>query len=549
MTEPPREGREQPPTDRTQIHSDLGKTPSPVTASVAPPESDLTGLQLGDFRLLRRLGQGAMADVYLAEQCSLQRQVAVKVLKSRLATDETYVKRFQREARAAAALVHANIVQIHKVGQIGNVYYIVQEYVQGLNLRQWISRNGSPDLKLALLVMRQVAAALAKAAEQRIVHRDIKPENIMLTRNGEVKVADFGLARMLREVEGVDLTEVGVTLGTPLFMSPEQVEGRPLDPRSDIYSFGVTCYQMLAGVPPFSGETALSVALQHLKKQPDPLENHRPDIPAALCRIVHKMLAKAPENRYQSALELLRELRQVQTAHLTDPWPEDLPGWETAEMTSATSGLCNGATQRLDALMKSEAVLEHHRSRWAIWTAAVLVCFLVGGTAAWFVIQEPPLLGSVDHVRSPVPRQETVSQQWLYASRVGTKEAWQSVIDYFGDKSLYWANRAKQKLATLYLHKGNYAEALKIYRELASLDETEAELHAWGLAGECGVLTMQGEYQESAAVYDEFWPVREHLKDRGMREMLDDYVVPENRKHLDGSNEPNPNRSGRPSAS
>ena len=126
----------------------------------------------------------------------------------------------------------------------------------------------------------------------------------MLTRNGEVKVADFGLARILREGEGVDLTEVGVTLGTPLFMSPEQVEGRPLDPRSDIYSFGVTCYQMLAGVPPFSGETALSVALQHLKKQPDPLENHRPDIPAALCRIVHKMLAKAPENRYQSALRV-----------------------------------------------------------------------------------------------------------------------------------------------------------------------------------------------------------------------------------------------------
>ena len=185
--------------------------------------------------------------------------------------------------------------------------------------------------------MRQVAAALAKAAEQGIVHRDIKLENIMLTADGEVKVADFGLARMLREGEGVDLTEVGITLGTPLSMSPEQVEGRPLDPRSDIYSFGVTSYQMLAGVPPFAGETALSVALQHLKKQPDPLENHRPDLPPALCRIVHKMLAKSPESRHQWSQELLRELRQVQAANLADAWPDDSPGWETAEMNAAGS--------------------------------------------------------------------------------------------------------------------------------------------------------------------------------------------------------------------
>ncbi len=254
-----------------------------------PVATDLSGRQLGDYRLLRRLGRGAMAEVYLAEQGSLNRQVAVKVLKRELARDQTYIQRFQREAQAAASLVHANIVQIHEVGCIDGVYFIAQEYVQGLNLRQWMARHGALDLRMALIIMRQVAAALAKAAERGIVHRDIKPENIMLTRSGEVKVADFGLARGPRVGEAVDLTQAGMTMGTPLYMSPEQVEGEPLDSRSDLYSFGVTCYQMLAGSPPFGGETALSVAVQHLKKQPDPLENLRRDLPPALCRIVHKI--------------------------------------------------------------------------------------------------------------------------------------------------------------------------------------------------------------------------------------------------------------------
>ena len=132
--------------------------------------------------------------------------------------------------------------------------------------------------------------------------------------------------------------------------------------------------------------------------------------------------------------------------HLTDPWPEDLPGWETAEMGSATSGLCNGATQRLDALDEERGGVGASSLPLGNLDGGGACRFLGGGAAAWFVIQEPPLLGSADHVRSPVPRQETVSQQWFYASRVGTKEAWQSVVDYFGDKSLYWANRAKQQL-------------------------------------------------------------------------------------------------------
>jgi len=193
-------------------------------------DADLSGRQLGDFHLLRRLGRGAMAEVYLAEQGSLRRQVAIKVLKSDLAKDETYVKRFHNEAQAAASLVHANIVQIHEVGCLDGIHYIAQEYVRGQNLREWMARRGPPDLRMTVTIMRQVAAALHKAAGQGIVHRDIKPENIMLARTGEVKVADFGLARLAGDGAALNLTQVGVTMGTPLYMSPEQVEGRPLDP-------------------------------------------------------------------------------------------------------------------------------------------------------------------------------------------------------------------------------------------------------------------------------------------------------------------------------
>ena len=476
-----------------------------------PLTADLSGRQLGDYRLLRRLGRGAMAEVYLAEQCSLGRQVAIKVLKPELATDQTYIQRFLREARAAASLVHANIVQIHEIGHIDNVHFIAQEYVQGLNLRQWITRNGALDLRMALIVMRQVAGALAKAAEQGIVHRDIKPENIMLTRSGEVKVADFGLARLPSKGEAVDLTQTGMTLGTPLYMSPEQVEGKPLDPRSDIYSLGVTCYQMLVGSPPFDGETALSVAVQHLKKSPESLENQRPDLPPALCRIVHKMLAKAPEDRHQSAKELLRELRPVQLEHLDDEWPEDLPGWDLTELDTAAASLA-ATTQRLDALMRTGRRGRAGRFGWLLWSAGLALAFLVGTGLAFVATREQPLLAPTEAEPTSVPRQETAESQWIYAMHADTEEAWQAVIDHFPDRP-YYANRAKRQLAWLYVQKDDYNRAMEKFRELVLLDGSQRELRGFGLAGQYWVLTRQGRHQEAAAVLEDLLSVLAELRD------------------------------------
>ena len=480
---------------------------------------ELSGRELGDFRLLRRLGRGAMAEVYLAEQSLLRRRVAVKILKPDLANDQTYLRRFEREAQAAASLVHANIVQIYEVGHVGRLHFIAQEYVQGQNLREWISRNGPPDLPHALSVMRQVAAALAKAAEQGVVHRDVKPENIMLTPSGEVKVTDFGLARIAREGEALDLTRIGITLGTPLYMSPEQVEGKPLDHRSDLYSFGVTCYQMLSGSPPFCGETALGVAVQHLKKQPQPLENHRPDLPAALCRLVHKMLAKEPEQRCQSALEVLRELRRLHVEHFGDNWPEDLPGWETTGVELPTDSR-GQVTRQLGGLMKTEALSRPRYRTKVLFTAGLVGAFLLGGAIA-LQIREPFLLAEAEDLPPAIPPRDTAWQQYYDATTIQTEEAWESVTYHFPNSTV--ARHAEQQLARIYLlEKHDYNRAMEIFEKLALLDEDEhPSLRAFGLAGQYWILTFQkdADQDQLGRILGQLMPIRERL-DRQMGSLL-----------------------------
>jgi serine/threonine protein kinase len=277
------------------------------------PLVDLTGRTLGDFHILRKLGQGGMGTVYLARQQSLKREVALKFLRKDLTENPVALQRFQAEAEAVARISHPNIVQVYSIGEQDGFRFMALEYVEGRNLRDFLDRKGALELPVALTIFRQIAAALQRAGELGLVHRDIKPENILLNRKAEVKVTDFGLSRYFAgEQKPLSLTQSGMTLGTPLYMSPEQVQGKPVDHRSDLYSFGVTAYHALAGQPPFRGQNAFDVAVQHVQANPEPLENLRPDLPPDLCALVRKLMAKNADDRYQSAKDVMRDLARIQ---------------------------------------------------------------------------------------------------------------------------------------------------------------------------------------------------------------------------------------------
>ena len=329
--------------------------------STTHADGDLSGQRLGGYRLVRRLGSGAMADVYLAEQESLGRQVAVKVLRPETLRHPSAVQRFSQEARAAAALVHGNIVQIHEVACIDGIYFLAEEYVAGPTLKAWLANRGPLDARQSLAVLAHVGSALARSAEQGVVHRDIKPENLLVTPSGEVKVADFGLARVLATADGLDLTQDGMTLGTPLYMSPEQAEGKAVDSRSDLYSLGATVYHLLAGRPPFLGATSLAVALAHIKELPVPIAQVRPDVPVGLSNIIDRLLCKRPADRFADPTELLHAVEAVETAiapgsrHMPSPlsWSGD---------GNSFAGHAGGFGRRSDL---SATVMAHTGPMWA----------------------------------------------------------------------------------------------------------------------------------------------------------------------------------------
>lgn len=215
----------------------------------------------------------------------------------------------------AAGLNHPNIVQVYTIGEEDGLHFIAQELVKGKDLASILKAKKVPDLGSSLLVIRQVASALKASGQAGIVHRDIKPENILVTRTGEVKVADFGLAQLHENTDGGSLTREGMTLGTPLYMSPEQVSGNELDPRSDVYSFGVTCYQLLCGKTPFVGTSPMAIAVQHLNTLPPPLKEQNPALPEVICQMVHRMMAKDKNLRYQSAGDVAADLKVLINAY------------------------------------------------------------------------------------------------------------------------------------------------------------------------------------------------------------------------------------------
>ncbi len=262
------------------------------------------------YEIHKRIGRGGMADVFSARDLLLDRQVAVKVLFPEFATDANFVERFRREAQSAASLSHPNIVNVYDWGKYEGTYFIVMEEVQGRTLAEILTTNKQLTSKQAAEIASEVAAALGFAHDNHVAHRDIKPANILIGSNGQVKVADFGIARALNAPTESNLTQVGSVMGTATYFSPEQAQGAQPDPRSDLYSLGIVMYEMVAGKPPFTGENPVSIAYKQVHDAPQPLVQIVADVPRSFEAIVAKLLAKDPKLRYPSAAALRDDLRR-----------------------------------------------------------------------------------------------------------------------------------------------------------------------------------------------------------------------------------------------
>src|SRR5438477_9056211 len=261
----------------------------------------------GRYRIIRKLGAGGMANVYLAEDQELGRRVAIKILDDRHAADDSFIERFRREAKNAASLSHPNIVSIYDRGEAEGTYYIAMEYLSGRSLKELIVGRGPTPMRIALDYARQILAALGFAHRHGIVHRDIKPHNVVVDADGRLKVTDFGIARS----GASQMTEAGSIIGTAQYLSPEQARGAAVDQRSDIYSVGIVLYEMLTGTVPFTGETPLEIAMKHLSATPEPPSVKRSDVPRELDLVVLRALAKDPEDRYASAADMEADLARV----------------------------------------------------------------------------------------------------------------------------------------------------------------------------------------------------------------------------------------------
>jgi beta-lactam-binding protein with PASTA domain/predicted Ser/Thr protein kinase len=346
----------------------------------------------GRYQVVRKLGAGGMANVYLAEDQELGRRVAIKILNDRHAGDEQFVERFRREAKNAAALSHPNIVSIYDRGEAEGTYYIAMEYLDGRSLKELIVQRGPAPVTVAVEYARQILSALRFAHRHGIVHRDIKPHNVLVDAEGRVKVTDFGIAR----AGASQMTEAGSIVGTAQYLSPEQARGTDVDQRSDLYSLGIVLYELLTGTLPFNGDTPVEIAMKHLSTVPEAPSARRPDVPRDLDLIVTRALAKDPDDRYQSAEEMDADLERFLRGAAVSPVTEESATQimrAPAQPYAATAATMIAPPRRTTALPPPPPPVYydleepiHRRPIWP-WVAALL--FVVGaGIGGWFLYSQ-----------------------------------------------------------------------------------------------------------------------------------------------------------------
>ncbi|MDX1771800.1 MAG: Stk1 family PASTA domain-containing Ser/Thr kinase, partial [Planococcaceae bacterium] len=262
----------------------------------------------GRYKIIEMIGGGGMSNVYLAHDMILDRDVAIKVLRYDFSNEEDLHRRFQREALSATSLTHPNIVNIFDVGEDGDIHYLVMEYVEGKTLKQYIVDSAPLPPVEAVEIMKQLTSAIANAHHNQIIHRDIKPQNILMDDQLHVKITDFGIAMAL---SATSFTQTNSVLGTVHYLSPEQARGGTATKKSDIYALGIVLFELLTGKLPFSGESAVSIALKHLQTETPSVRDLRPEIPQSLENVVMKATAKDPMHRYRSVEEMQRDLETV----------------------------------------------------------------------------------------------------------------------------------------------------------------------------------------------------------------------------------------------
>ena len=264
------------------------------------------GMMIGDrYEILEKIGTGGMSDVYKAKCHKLNRFVAVKVLKQEFSENDNFVSKFRVEAQAAAGLMHPNIVNVYDVGEENGIYYIVMELVEGITLKKYIEKKARLTYKEAVSIAIQVSMGIEAAHNNHIIHRDIKPQNIIISKDGKVKVTDFGIAKA-----ATSNTITSNVMGSVHYTSPEQARGGYSDEKSDIYSLGITMFEMLTGRVPFNGETTVAIAIKHIQEEMPSPKEYVPEIPASVEGIVLKCCQKSPDRRYQSMQEVIADLKQ-----------------------------------------------------------------------------------------------------------------------------------------------------------------------------------------------------------------------------------------------
>jgi serine/threonine-protein kinase len=408
----------------------------------------------GRYQVIERIGGGGMALVYRAHDILLNRNVAIKVLRNQFVHDEEFIRRFRREAQSAASLSHPNVVSIYDVGQEEDIHYIVMEYIEGHNLNEIIKERAPLQVDEAVRIASQICDALDHAHQNQIIHRDIKPHNILIGRNGRVKVTDFGIARA---VTSTTITQTGSVVGSVHYFSPEHAKGVTTGEKSDLYSLGIVLYQMLTGVLPFLGESPISVALKHLQEEFEEPRLLNPLIPQSVENVILRSMRKNPDERYQSAKEMLQDLETCllpeRRSEAKTTFHDDDDDEARTRIIPAIKPLQRGlgsrssGEDRMRSMTKEEDDIPPvpSKRKWgrpAVWIGLTLLILIAMGSVVWYVNSKL----SVAEVTVPKVKNHTLEEATAMLAEAGLLVEDPPIMEYNPNfaENVVWEQNKKE---------------------------------------------------------------------------------------------------------